>query len=125
MDAAHEPPAAEQAASGRTRADLIPLVDALIDAYVSWREECAAVMHAYDAWASGGREDSTLLFSAYVAALDREEHGAAVYRRLIEQITYIQADLRGPAACRDQASSSDARNAVPCSPRSIVQRIRW
>jgi hypothetical protein len=62
------------------------LVDVMIDYYVSWREECLAVTLSYENWNSAERRDKTLAFSAYVAALDREEQAAATYRRLAEQI---------------------------------------
>ncbi|MDQ6806974.1 MAG: hypothetical protein M3065_18895 [Actinomycetota bacterium] len=62
------------------------LVDALIDCYVSWREACGAVDAAYDNWSGAAREDGELAFTAYRAALDREEHAAATYRSLTERI---------------------------------------
>jgi hypothetical protein len=58
----------------------------MIDAYASWREACAAVDVAYDIWNRAAREDSELAFTAYRAALDREEHAAADYRSLAERI---------------------------------------
>jgi hypothetical protein len=61
-------------------------VDEMIDGYVSWREACAAVTIAYDSWNDAPREDGDLAFTAYHAALDREELAAAIYRDLAERI---------------------------------------
>jgi hypothetical protein len=68
------------------QAHLIHLVDALIGHHVSWREECAAVASSYENWNCAERGDEATAFSAYVAALDREELAAASYRRLIAEI---------------------------------------
>jgi hypothetical protein len=62
------------------------LIDAMIDHYVSWREECLAVESSYQNWHRADRPDRMLAFSAYVAALDREEQAAASYRRITEQL---------------------------------------
>ncbi|MBV9366059.1 MAG: hypothetical protein JOY89_17625 [Solirubrobacterales bacterium] len=61
------------------------LIDAVLDAYVAWPEENAAVEAAYRHWLGAGREDRALAFAAYSAALDREEYAAAEYQRLIER----------------------------------------
>jgi hypothetical protein len=61
------------------------LIDAVMDAYVSWREESVAVAASYQRWSCAPRDARACAFYAYVAALDREEHAASVYRRLIEQ----------------------------------------
>jgi hypothetical protein len=65
---------------------LTHLVDEMIDGYVSWREACAAVDIAYDNWTRAAREDDELAFTAYRAALDREERAAAGYQTLAERI---------------------------------------
>jgi hypothetical protein len=65
---------------------LAHLVDEMIDGYVSWREACAAVAIAYDGWNHAARQDGELAFTAYHAALDREELAAAIYRDLAERI---------------------------------------
>lgn len=71
------------------KAHLLHLVDALIEHYVSWREECAAVASSYENWNLAQRSDRALAFSAYVAALDREELAAASYQRLIAEIARL------------------------------------
>jgi hypothetical protein len=60
------------------------IIDAVMDRYVTWREESAAVEAAYRAWRRASREQSKVAFRDYFAALDREEHAASEYRRLIE-----------------------------------------
>jgi hypothetical protein len=65
---------------------LTHLVDDMIDGYVCWREECRSVDTSYQNWSHAGREDRQLAFSAYIAALDREECAAATYRSLAERI---------------------------------------
>ena len=61
------------------------LLDALIDSYVRWREESAAVDVTYRRWTYAETADRGLRFDEYVAALDREEYAASAYRRLVEQ----------------------------------------
>ena len=61
------------------------LIDAVMDGYVAWREESAAVEAAYRDWQAANREDEAIAFIAYCGALDREERAADRYRRLIEQ----------------------------------------
>ena len=75
-----------RAASPSAQAPFNHLVDAMIDDYVSWREECVSVESAYENWSRAPRRDATLAFTAYLAALDREEHAAATYRRRVEQV---------------------------------------
>ena len=61
------------------------LIDAVMDGYVAWREESAAVEATYRNWQAARRQEEALAFIAYCAALDREEHAAEHYRRLIAQ----------------------------------------
>jgi len=62
------------------------VVDAAIEAYVHWREECADVREAYRRWSGAGRGDRMLASGAYIAALDREEIAARVYAEAIRQL---------------------------------------
>jgi hypothetical protein len=66
------------------------LIDAIMDGYVSWREESAAVEKAYREWVGARREDRAVAFAAYSAAVDREEYAAEDYRRLIEDAERFQ-----------------------------------
>lgn len=61
------------------------LGDALVDLYVTWREESGSVAASYQSWISAGRDEDQLAYAAYIAALDREEHAACAYQRLVEQ----------------------------------------
>jgi hypothetical protein len=61
-------------------------VDALLERYVAWREECHAVWHAYQRWADSDRRERRLAHAGYVAALDREEHAARTYADQIERV---------------------------------------
>ena len=63
------------------------LVDEAIEAYVDWREECAGVWGAYERWARAPRIDAAGAFSAYRAALDREECASHAYGDLLARIT--------------------------------------
>ncbi|HUA44938.1 MAG TPA: hypothetical protein VMA77_06915 [Solirubrobacteraceae bacterium] len=66
------------------------LVDAVMDGYVDWREESAAVELAYRRWAQAPSSDREVAFDVYRAALDREESAAREYRRLIEHAEAAQ-----------------------------------
>jgi len=59
------------------------LLDEVVDAYVDWREERAAVWGAYARWSSAPVPDCPLAFTAYRAALDREECAAHTYAALM------------------------------------------
>jgi hypothetical protein len=58
----------------------------MMDDYVSWRDACAAVAVSYENWKCSVRADMKLAFSAYVAALDREEQAATAYERAVAQV---------------------------------------
>jgi hypothetical protein len=60
------------------------VVEDVVQAYVEWREESAAVWDAYDRWESASAKDKRPADSAYRAALDREEAAARCYAELIE-----------------------------------------
>ena len=59
-----------------------PLVGGVIEGYLSWREESAAVTATYEHWSSARSEERSNAFHAYVAALDREERAASAYQVL-------------------------------------------
>jgi hypothetical protein len=62
------------------------LANAMIDAYVDWRDACAAAWDAYECWSCAGSADALLAFAAYQAALDQEERAASVYAVVVMQI---------------------------------------
>lgn len=63
------------------------LVDALIDLYVEWRDECSAVQLTYERWCQAPKDDRAAAFGAYHAALDREERAGNIYAALIRRTT--------------------------------------
>jgi hypothetical protein len=67
-----------------TASPISDLIDAVMDGYVTWREESAAVEAAYRTWRGAPPGQRTVAFDDYFAALDREEHAAGEYRRLVE-----------------------------------------
>jgi hypothetical protein len=64
------------------------LIDEVIEHYVCWRESCAGVDSAYDAWRGSKRGERKLAGAAYVAALDREQHAALVYAQAVERVAH-------------------------------------
>jgi hypothetical protein len=60
-------------------APLGPLRDQIIDLYLDWRQETAAVADAYARWAGAPAGEEGGGFAAYAAALDREEAAARGY----------------------------------------------
>lgn len=65
------------------------LADAAVVAYSEWRGECAAVRASYRQWAGARREEERSAFSDYRSALDREEHAAKRYARLMRRAGYV------------------------------------
>ena len=57
------------------------LIDELMDAYLGWCEESAAVETAYRRWSAAPSAEAADAFAAYVAALDREELASDEYAR--------------------------------------------
>jgi hypothetical protein len=62
------------------------LADEALEAYVDWREECAGVWDAYERWARAPKIDAAVAFSAYRAALDREECASHAYADLLVRL---------------------------------------
>ena len=62
------------------------MVDAAVDAYVDWRDECRAVWDAYRVWASAPVAEDGFAFVAYSAALDREQRTAEIYAEQIRRV---------------------------------------
>jgi hypothetical protein len=61
------------------------LASAQVAGYASWREASDGVAEAYRSWAAAPRGERFLAHAAYLAALEREEHAARAYQRLVEQ----------------------------------------
>jgi hypothetical protein len=66
------------------------------DAYLEWRDESAEVWHAYKRWNGAPAREAHRTFWTYRAALEREEHAARVYERLV---------IRLEAAARERAET--------------------
>jgi hypothetical protein len=64
-------------------------IDALLERYVRWREECAAVQRTYLGWVEADRSQRRLAYAGYIAALDREERAADAYADQIERVGRI------------------------------------
>jgi hypothetical protein len=104
-----------RAASSDARGALGLLVDAMLDVYVSWREECTAVTAAYEAWRTAEHRDKEPAFDAYLAALDREYLAAASCRRFAEQVAHAQQARIGghglPRAAKTPRLGTEASDA--------------
>lgn len=72
--------------------------DELLDRYLSWREECAALNAAYDRWQRAAQEDQALAFAVYVSHLDLEEQAAHCYQASALSATAAFADAPLPIA---------------------------
>jgi hypothetical protein len=59
------------------------LIDAVMDGYVTWREESMAVNATYREWLGAPLAWRELAFDDYCEALDREERAASEYQRLL------------------------------------------
>lgn len=64
--------------------DLRLVTDDLIDGYVGWREQTAAVASAYARWKETPADGRAAAFDEYLTALNREEEAAAAYQHLLD-----------------------------------------
>lgn len=64
-------------------APLSRLRDEIIDLYLDWRAEAAAVADAYESWGGAPAGEEGRCFAAYTAALDREEAAARSYANVL------------------------------------------
>ena len=65
------------------------VADAALAAYSEWRSECAAVRVSYRRWVCARGEEAPSAFSDYRSALDREEHAAKRYAKLIRRAGHL------------------------------------
>jgi hypothetical protein len=70
------------------------MADDYLDGYIGWREEAAAARRAYQIWNRAERWDRQLAFTAYRAALDREERAAFTLRERVERLQRWMATIR-------------------------------
>ena len=71
--------------SARRDPDRLDLLDATMESYSNWRDESRAVAESYRTWSFAVGRDRSAAFDRYVAALDREEHAACGYKRLVDR----------------------------------------
>ncbi|HEX2309782.1 MAG TPA: hypothetical protein VHH91_03615 [Vicinamibacterales bacterium] len=71
--------AGDSSSRSELEAPLRRLRDQIIDLYLDWLEETAAVADAYASWSGAPAGEEGRRFAAYAAALDREEAAARGY----------------------------------------------
>ena len=94
------------------------LIDALIESYVEWREECATLRQAYERWMSFPAWEREFAFVAYTAALDREQQASIVYSSCIDRVRgEIDSTWRRPLnrLRRRHRGNSVAQTGLPSS----------
>jgi hypothetical protein len=70
------------------------MLNATLDAYAGWRDQCSAVDVARCHWADARGNDAAVWYSAYSAALNGEERASEYYARLIRRLgDFAAADL--------------------------------
>ena len=62
------------------------LRDEFVECYGRWREERTDVRLSYDRWRDSEPDIEPIAYAAYLAALDREERAADVYRDCANRI---------------------------------------
>ena len=78
------------------QAPLRKLRDQIIDLYLDWREETAAVTDAYASWTGASADEEGRRFAAYAAALDREEAAARGYADALANGERLSQHWRAP-----------------------------
>jgi hypothetical protein len=75
------------------------LVDETMDAYVAWREACAAVWEAYERWSRPRSAEAQFAFWEYQSALHGEETAAQAYGKVLRYVAgIVDGGLSHPAA---------------------------
>jgi hypothetical protein len=75
-------PAPDSTRTGPVHREVAPRespVDAFVERYVDWREQCEVLDSAYRGWAQATGSKRDMAFAMYRAALDREEKTARAY----------------------------------------------
>ena len=73
------------------------LVDAMMEAYVGWREACLHLSDAHRSWASERGTGAALGYVSYTSALDREERAAEAYAHLVRTANQFVLGEADPA----------------------------
>ena len=58
----------------------------MLDRYVEWREDAAAVAEAYRRWSGATARDEAWRFSVYMAALEQEDSAAKSYAAVVAEL---------------------------------------
>jgi hypothetical protein len=66
-------------------------IDALLERYVDWREQCIEARKTYRRWLDCARDQRGLAYAGYVAALDREEQAAHAYADQVKRVRNLLA----------------------------------
>jgi hypothetical protein len=72
----------------------LEVLDTVMDSYVHWRDESRAVADSYRNWHVAAGRERDAAFARYLEALDREEHAASGYRRVVEQSHPFRGEQR-------------------------------
>lgn len=88
-------PAPDSIVTGPVHPEVAPRespVDAFLESYVDWREQCEVLDSAYRAWLQATGSERDMAFAMYRAALDREETTARDYELAAAR---LEASQRG------------------------------
>jgi hypothetical protein len=89
------------------------LVDEAVLAYVDWREESATLRASYRRWATATGEDGGGAYTAYRAAIDREEAAAHHYASLTRRVSdLLTSDHCGRETAPSCPAPARARGAI-------------
>ena len=77
-------------------APLRRLRDEILDLYLDWREQAAAVADAYAIWEGAPAGEEGQCFAAYTAALDREQAAARSYADLLANAERLSRRRKAP-----------------------------
>ncbi len=75
-----------------------PVVEEAMDAYLGWREECAAATEAYRRWADAATGGQATAWREYELARDREERASTHYLEMVQRVEETEpASVSGPS----------------------------
>jgi hypothetical protein len=72
------------------------LRDEILDLYLDWREQAAAVADAYASWEGAPAGEEGQCFAAYTAALDREQAAARSYADVLANAERLSRRWKAP-----------------------------
>lgn len=71
------------------------LVDDVLDRYVEWCEDAAAVDAAYRVWSGAPADEGMWRFSVYLASLEQEEFAANSYAAVVAELDQWSREVEG------------------------------